>query len=118
MSGFDFIHGDPGQMRRVADNWRQSYEDVAGRNTRLNGGNTGLEAVWKGQGGRAFQGIEPDRFNQNRGLTTSGDGMADTMVTSSNKYFENDADNSRVIATAGSFHIDGGAISAAMGTTA
>ncbi|MFD9889411.1 hypothetical protein ACFWY9_08725 [Amycolatopsis sp. NPDC059027] len=114
MSGFDFINGDPDQMRRVADNWRQHCEDVAGRNARLNGGNTGLEAVWKGQGGRMFQGIEPERFSQNKGLTTTGDSLADTMVSSATRYFENDSENGRTLASAGDFHIDSGAISAAM----
>ncbi|GLY64173.1 WXG100 family type VII secretion target [Amycolatopsis taiwanensis] len=114
MSGYDFMHGDVDAMRRTADNWRQSHEEVAGRNTRLNGGNTGLEAVWKGQGGRTFQNIEPERFGQNKRLTTTGDGLADTMVTSSNKYFDTDSDNGRVLSASGGFHVDSAAISNAI----
>ncbi|MFD2414722.1 WXG100 family type VII secretion target [Amycolatopsis pigmentata] len=116
MSGYDRMHGDVDAMRRTANNWRQSHEEVAGRNARLNGGNTALEAMWKGQAGQTFQSIEPERFGQSRRLTTTGDNLADTMVTSSNKYFDTDSDNGRVLGAAGGFHVDGGAISAAINT--
>ncbi|MFC3510642.1 WXG100 family type VII secretion target [Amycolatopsis halotolerans] len=115
MTGFNFMNGDPTQMRGIADNWRGLYEEVANRNTSLNTGNTGLEGVWKGAGGRMFQGIEPDRFAQNQRLTTSGHGLADTLTTSANKYFENDAENGRALGVTGDFQINTGSFGSAFG---
>ncbi|TVT29972.1 hypothetical protein FNH05_29740 [Amycolatopsis rhizosphaerae] len=115
---YDFIHGDPDQMARLAAKWTQEHEDMAARNKQLNSGNTGLAAAWKGASGSMFvQQVEPDRHGQNQKLTTTGQTVADTVRTTASKYSDADSSGGQVLGAAGNFSVDGAAISSAIGTT-